>query len=253
MSVSGTRILATVAATALIGAIGHTAGQAPVAPNKPPKPYFTEPAISPDRSEVAFASGGDIWTVPIGGGDARLLVSHAATESQPVYSPDGRTLALVSDRTGGGDIYLLTIATGDLRRLTFDDGNEILDGWSNDGQWIYYSSGTRDIAGNDIYRVRATGGTPMLVSADRFTNEFFSAPSPDGQSLAFSARGNASGQWWRKGHSHLDESEIWIMRGLSTSSYEKVVDRGAKNLWPMWSADGRSLFYMSDRSGAENI
>ena len=253
MSVSGTRILAAVAATALIGATGHTAGQAPAAPNKPPKPYFTEPAISPDRSEVAFASGGDIWTVPIGGGDARLLVSHAATESQPVYSPDGRTLALVSDRTGGGDIYLLTIATGDLRRLTFDDGNEILDGWSNDGQWIFYSSGTRDIAGNDIYRVRATGGTPMLLSADRFTNEFFSAPSPDGQSLAFSARGNASGQWWRKGHSHLDESEIWIMRGLSTSSYEKVVDRGAKNLWPMWSADGRSLFYMSDRSGAENI
>ena len=143
------------------------------------------------------------------------------TESHPVYSPDGRTLALVSDRTGGGDIYLLTIATGDLRRLTFDDGNEILDGWSNDGQWIYYSSGTRDIAGNDIYRVRVTGGTPMLVSADRFTNEFFSAPSPDGQSVAFSARGNASGQWWRKGHSHLDESEIWIMRGLSTSTYEK--------------------------------
>ncbi|HEX7779539.1 MAG TPA: S41 family peptidase, partial [Vicinamibacterales bacterium] len=253
MSAFGTRILATLAATALIGATGHTAGQAPAAPDRPPKPYFTEPAISPDRNEVAFASGGDIWTVPIGGGDARLLVSHAATESQPVYSPDGRTLALVSDRTGGGDIYLLTMATGDLRRLTFDDGNEILDGWSTDGQWIYYSSGTRDIAGNDIYRVRATGGTPMLVSADRFTNEFFSAPSPDGQSLAFSARGNASGQWWRKGHSHLDESEIWIMRGLSTSSYEKVVDRGAKNLWPMWSADGRSLFYMSDRSGAENI
>jgi tricorn protease len=227
--------------------------QAPAAPNAPPKPYFTEPAISPDRSEIAFASGGDIWTVPLGGGDARLLVSHAATESHPVYSPDGRTLALVSDRTGGGDVYLLTIASGDLRRLTFDDGNEILDGWSADGQWIYYSSGTRDIAGNDIYRVRPAGGMPMLVSADRFTNEFFAAPSPDGQSLAFSARGNASGQWWRNGHSHLDESEIWIMRGLSTTSYEQVVERGAKNVWPMWSGDGRSLFYVSDRSGAENL
>ena len=164
------------------------------------------------------------------GGDARLLVSHAANESQPVYSPDGRTLAFVSDRTGGGDIYLLTLATGDLRRLTFDDGNELLDAWSRDGQWIYFSSSTRDIAGNDIYRVRASGGTPMPVSADRFTNEFFAAPSPDGQSIAFSARGNGPGQWWRKGHSHLDESEIWIMRGLSTKAYEKVVDRGAKRL-----------------------
>ncbi|HEY7476426.1 MAG TPA: S41 family peptidase [Vicinamibacterales bacterium] len=235
------------------GADVRTAGQAPAAPDVPPRPYFTEPSISPDRTEIAFASGGDIWTAPIGGGDARLLVSHVATESHPMYSPDGRTLALVSDRTGGGDIYLLTLANGDLRRLTFDDGNEVLDEWSRDGQWIHYSSGTRDIAGNDLYRVRASGGTPMLVSADRFTNEFFSAPSPDGQSLAFSARGNASGQWWRKGHSHLDESEIWIMKGLQTSGYEKIVDRGAKNLWPMWTPDGRSLYFMSDRSGAENI
>jgi Tol biopolymer transport system component/C-terminal processing protease CtpA/Prc len=232
---------------------GQAQAPAPPAPNATPRPYFTEPAVSPDRNEIAFASGGDIWTAPLSGGDARLLVSHVATESHPVYSPDGRTLAFVSDRTGGGDIYLLTLATGDLRRLTYDDGNEMLDGWSRSGEWIYYSSGTRDIAGNDVYRVRAAGGTPMPVSADRFTNEFFSAPSPDGQSLAFSARGNASGQWWRNGHSHLDESEIWLMRGLSTSSYEKIIDRGAKNLWPMWSADGRSLYFMSDRSGAENI
>jgi tricorn protease len=218
-----------------------------------PKPYFTEPAISPDRSEIAFASGGDIWAVPVAGGDARLLVSHPANESHPDYSPDGRTVAFVSDRTGGGDIYLLTLATGDLRRLTFDDGNELLDGWSRDGRWIYFSSSAREIAGNDIYRVSVSGGMPMPISADRFTNEFAAAPSPDGQSIAFSTRGNGPGQWWRNGHSHLDESEIWIMRGLSTTAYEKVVDRGAKSYWPMWSGDGNSLFFMSDRSGAENI
>lgn len=235
--------------------VPHVLAQGPAATQVPaePRAYFTEPAIAPDRSEIAFASGGDLWTVPIAGGDARLVVSHAANESQPSYSPDGRTLAFVSDRTGGGDIYLLTLATGDLRRLTFDDGNEQLDGWSRDGSWIYYSSGAREIAGNDILRVRASGGMPMLVSADRFTNEFAAAPSPDGQSIAFSARGNGPGQWWRKGHSHLDESEIWLMRGLQTSGYEKLVDRGAKSYWPMWSADGRSLYYMSDRSGAENI
>jgi len=218
-----------------------------------PKAYFTEPAISPDRTEIAFSSGGDVWAVPLAGGDARLLVSHPANESHPEYSPDGTTLAFVSDRTGGGDIYLLTLANGDLRRLTFDDGNELLDGWSRDGQWIYFSSSAREIAGNDIYRVRASGGMPMAVTADRFTNEFAAAPSPDGQSMAFSARGNGPGQWWRNGHSHLDESEIWLMRGLSTTAYEKVVDRGAKNYWPMWSGDGRSLYFMSDRSGAENI
>ena len=117
-----------------------------------PKPYFTEPAISPDRSEIAFVSGGDIWAVPSRGGEARLLLSHPAHEARPMYSPDGRTLAFVSNRTGGGDIYLLTLATGDVRRLTYDDGPEQMDGWSRDGRWIYFSSTSHDIAGmSDVY------------------------------------------------------------------------------------------------------
>src|SRR5947209_4703149 len=89
--------------------------------NMAPLPYFTEPALAPDRAEIAFVSGGDIWTVPSAGGAARLLVSHPATESRPLYSPDGKQLAFVSTRTGNGDIYVLTFDTGDLRRITFHD------------------------------------------------------------------------------------------------------------------------------------
>jgi len=222
-----------------------------------PRPYFTEPSLSPDRQEIAFVSGGDIWTVPAVGGVASLLVSHPANEARPLYSPDGRQLAFISSRTGSGDIYLMTLATGDLKRLTFDDGLDQLDGWSRDGRWIYFSSTSRDIGGlNDLYRVSVNGGTPMSVSADRYTNEFFCAPSPDGKTLAFSARGIASGQWWRKGHSHIDESEIWLLRSFDggTGTYERVTSAGgAKELWPMWSNDGRSLFYVSDRSGAQNV
>src|SRR5262249_49425997 len=176
------------------------------------QPYFTDPAISPDGSEIAFVSGGDIWTVAAGGGDAHLLVSHPATESRPIYSPDGRKLAFVSTRTGNGDIYVLTIATGELKRLTFDDSNDQLDAWSSDGKWIYFTSSSRDIGGTDIYRVSSDGGTAMQVSADAFTYEYFSAPSRDGNSVAFVGHGFGGSQWWRKGHSHIDESEIWLMR-----------------------------------------
>ena len=234
-----------------------------LAQQKPdPRPYFTEPSLSPDRKEIAFVSGGDIWTVPSTGGVAALLVSHSANEARPLYSPDGRQLAFISTRTGNGDIYLLTLATGELKRLTFDDGLDQLDGWSRDGRWIYFSSTSRDIGGlNDLFRVSANGGTPMFVSADRYTNEFFSAPSPDGKTLAFSARGIASGQWWRNGHSHIDESELWLLRSFEggAGTYEKLTSRGAKELWPMWSGDGRSLFFVADRSdsanknGAQNI
>src|SRR4051812_5984399 len=215
-------------------------------------PYLTEPALCPTRPEIAFVSGGDIWVAPSKGGEARLLVSHPAEETRPLYSPDGAKLAFVSTRTGNGDIYILTLASGELKRLTFSDALDQLDAWSRDGKWIYFSNNLYDVGRkNDIYRVSVEGGTPLAVSADRFTNEFEAAPSPDGSTVAFAARGVADAQWWRNGHSHLDESEIWLRR--ANGSYERVIEAGAKNVWPMWMPDGKQLYFMSDRSGSENL
>ncbi|MGH3629119.1 MAG: DPP IV N-terminal domain-containing protein, partial [Sciscionella sp.] len=108
---------------------------------------------------------------------------------------------------------------------------------------------------NDVFRVHASGGTPMAVSADRFTQEYWSAPSPaDPTVIAFTGRGRTSSDWWRKGHSHIDESQIWLARfGGATPTYQAVTADASKNAWPMWSADGKTLYFMSDRSGAENI
>ena len=213
--------------------------------------YLTEPSISPDRKEIVFVSGGDVWVVSSSGGTASILVSHAATESRPKFSPDGKRLAFVSNRTGGGDIYVLNLETNDLARITFDDALDNLDAWSRDGRWLYYSSSSRDIGGmSDIYRISATGGTAQTVSNDRYTSEFFAAPAPDGIGLAFSARGFGNAQWWRRGRSHIDESEVWMKSG---DAYEQMTERGAKQLWTMWSADGNRLFYVSDRNGTQNI
>lgn len=91
---------------------------------------LAQPALSPDGTEIAFVSGGEIWTVPAAGGTAHLLVSHEANEGRPIYSPDGTRLAFVSNRAGDNDIYVMTLATGDVRRLTYGDGGEELDAWS---------------------------------------------------------------------------------------------------------------------------
>ena len=183
-----------------------------------------------------------------------MLISHPANESRPLFSPDGRRLAFISTRTGNGDIYVLTFETGELKRITFDDSNDQLDAWSADNKWLYFSSSSRDIAGmNDIFRVSVDGGTPMQVSADRYTGEYFSAPSADGSQIAFTGHGFGSGQWWRKGHSHIDESEIWVLRPGATPTYERISEGGAKEMWPMWASDRRGIYYVSDRTGAENI
>jgi tricorn protease len=233
------RILAVLS---LVAAFGCAAGTT----------YLTEPSLCPTRPEITFVSGGDIWVAPSVGGEAHILVAHPAEESRPLYSPDGAKLAFISTRTGGGDIYVLTLATDELNRLTFDDGMEQLDAWSRDGKWIYFSTGSHDVGRkNDIYRVSAEGGTPMPVSADRFSNEFQAAPSPDQSTIAFAARGNGDQQWWRHGHSHLDESEIWLRK--EDGVYSKLVDLNGRNAWPMWMPDGHSLYFMSDRSGAQNI
>ncbi len=219
-----------------------------------PRPTLAEPALSPDGAELAFVSGGDIWTVAAAGGTASLLVTDAATEGRPLYSPDGRELAFTSNRAGAANVYVLTLATGKLRRLTFSDSTEQLDAWSRDGKWLYFSSGANDVARiADVFRVAATGGTPLEVSRERYLAEFHAAPSPDGATIALLAKGISANQWWRNGHSHIDEAELWLKPVAADQPYRRLLGASSKRLWPMWAPDGRTLYFMSDEGGSENI
>jgi len=217
-------------------------------------PSLGEPSLSPDGSEVVFVSGGDIWTAPAQGGVAQLLVSDPATESRPIFSPDGARLAFMSNRGGTTNIYLLTLATGEVKRLTWADANEQLDGWSRDGKWIYFASAVNDVGRqDDIFRVSVDGGTPLEVSREVYLNEFQSAASPDGKSIALMAKGLSNSQWWRNGHSHIDETELWLKPIAEGAPYTRLLAANAKHAFPMWRPDGSVLYHMSDESGAENI
>src|SRR5450759_1980713 len=107
------------------------ASMIPVATQTAPsaRPSFAEPSLAPDRAEIVFVSGGDLWTVALSGGEARLLVSHPANESRPLYSPDGKRLAFMSNRSGAEEIHVLELASGDTRRLTYDNALSHLDAW----------------------------------------------------------------------------------------------------------------------------
>lgn len=219
-----------------------------------PRPSFAQPAISPDGGRIAFVSGGAIWEVPAQGGAAHLMVADKGADSRPLFSPDGNRLAFVSDVTGDGDVYVLDIATGRLSRLTHADGRDELSGWSHDGQWIYFGSDRDNVGGfNAVYRVRASGGTPMPVSLEAYRNEEQGVPSPDNTSIALVGGGMGAFQWWRHGSAHIDHGAIWLLANDGSHAYSRLTPDDARADWPMWAPDGRSLYYMSDRGGTENI
>ncbi|HZO95490.1 MAG TPA: S41 family peptidase [Candidatus Baltobacteraceae bacterium] len=212
-------------------------------------PSFAEPAVSPDHSEIAFVSGGDVWSVPSGGGVARVLVAAGGAASRPLFSPDGKRLAFVSSRPGAIGVYVVALDGGTLTRLTHDDVPPNLSAWSPDGRYVYFSTSEKNIAYfGDVMRVPASGGTPMRVVGERFVNAMDAAPSPDGASLAYIRNGFV--QWWRRGHSHMDESELVVERN---GTYDELTHGDAKDRWPMWSPDGRTLYFVSDRSGSDQL
>ena len=114
---------------------------------------------------------------------------------------------------------------------------------------------------NDVWRVASEGGTPMQVAGDRYANEYWAPPSPtDRGTLAITARGNVSGTVVAsRPQPHRRERDL--ARALTsparghggTPRYEAVTNGGAKDTWPMWSADGAPLYFVRDRAGAQNI
>ncbi len=216
-----------------------------------PAPSFAEPSVSPDHAEIAFVEGGDVWSVPSSGGTARLLADVGGTASRPLFSPDGKRLAYVSTRAGAIGVYVITLDGGEVRRLTHDDAALTLEAWSPDSRAVYFSSNARNISSAaSVYRVSVEGGTPMPVLDERYVDERDAAPSPDGARIAFSRNGFA--QWWRRGHSHMDQSAI-VVEDLAAHRYEAVTNGEAKDRWPMWSPDGRTLYFVSDRDGGDQL
>jgi Tol biopolymer transport system component/C-terminal processing protease CtpA/Prc len=214
-------------------------------------PSFAEPGISPDHAEIAFVSGGDVWSVPATGGTARLLAATGGYADRPLFSPDGKRLAFVSTRPGAGGVYVVNLADGAVLRLTHDDVTPDLDAWSSDGRFVYFATPVHNLAyQSDIYRVDVEGGTSMPVLHEAFVNSMDAVPSPDGADLVYVRNGFV--QWWRRGHSHMDQSEITVEH-LADKHFETITAGEAKDRWPMWAPDGRTLYYVSDRSGGDEL
>ena len=72
--------------------------------------YYRFPDIHGDR--IVFTAEGDLWTVPVSGGMAQRLTSHPEEETQPVFSPDGRTIAFSASYEGPTEVYTMPAGGG---------------------------------------------------------------------------------------------------------------------------------------------
>ncbi len=164
------------------------------------------PAPSPDGREIAFCHQGDLWIVPAEGGEARRVTAHPASDSNPVWSPNGRWLAFKSDRDGNEDVYVIPVQGGAVRRLTWFNGYERPTGWTPDGSAVLFQGyrQVRETGGMGTFLVPLEGGEPVAVVP---TGAKGSVLSPDGRRMAY-MRGNV--YWWRRGYEGPARYRLWM-------------------------------------------
>ena len=113
--------------------------------------------VSPDGKTIVFELLGDIYTLPIEGGTAKLVDGGMAFDSQPKFSPDGKWIAFISDREGSENIWVMHADGSGVKQVSKDPNNEFASpSWSPDGNYIFVSKAGFGITTFEIwmYHVR---------------------------------------------------------------------------------------------------
>ena len=209
------------------------------------------------------------------------VTSFAGVQAQPALSPDGRSVAFVSNRDGHFNIYVGLVRGGGLVQITHDASLKIRPSWSPDGSTLAYAQ-LNDSGTEDIWEVSALGGSPRKVVLNATDPSWMpngqalvylnitdaqiwtsgvegenphilvhTLPkymgleprvSPDGKTVAFAARGLGGGPYGELG-----------VADVSTGKLQLLTHDFALALSPAWSPDNRTIYFSSSRGGTLNI
>lgn len=208
--------------------------------------------VSPDGSTIIFDMLGDIYTLPIAGGTATKIHGGMSFESQPKYSPDGKTIAFVSDRSGSENVWLMGADGKDPKALTTGTkASYISPSWSEDGLYVIVSKSDQSIGTNHPYMYHKDGGSGISVGppppplpgpgqpapAQPRMNIMGATASPDGKYVYFAQRQgaftyNASFPMWQIFRFDRDTGET-----------SRVTNAQGSALRPLLSPDGKNMVY----------
>ncbi len=197
--------------------------------------------ISPDGKTIIFELLGDIYELPIEGGKAKLLAGGMAFESQPTYSPDGKKITFISDRSGEDQLWISDANGTNPLQISSTYGLYASPAWSADGKSIFVASG---LPTRDIFMYNVASGDRVLITdyegAGNFRTDLHSigaAVSPDDKYLYFAQKEGMVDDdarfptWEIKRHDLSNDEEITFL-SVPGSAFR-----------PQVSPDGKLLAY----------
>jgi Tol biopolymer transport system component/cytosine/adenosine deaminase-related metal-dependent hydrolase len=221
--------------------------------------------LSPDGRRIVFDILGDLYTMPAAGGRATRIDGGLPFATQPAFSPDGKAIAYVSDRSGADNLWIARPDGGGARQVTFGDDDTVLvsPAWGADGKALFVSRYRPDLNNYELWRYDLAGKGALIepirdtpvAPRDAWRSCLGAAPSPDGHFLYFAQ--HVAGL-------NFEEVDKWtiVRRDLATGKQETIVampdgprtalDPGAF-FRPALSPDGRLLAYAARRDGQTEL
>ncbi len=214
-------------------------------------------SISPDGEQIAFTFKGDIYTVSVAGGEARALTFHEAEDFMPVWSHDGTKISFASDRFGNFDVFIMDAKGGEPTRLTYHSNSEYPYTFTNDDQHIVFGGQRMDIA---AHRQFPTGSQPEVYQVPIVGGRVDQVWTIPGEDIQFSKDGNqmiyhdkpGGENAFRKHHTSSVTRDIWKYDKTS-DQHTMITSFKGEDRNPVYSADEKSIFYLSEESGSFNV
>jgi len=206
--------------------------------------------VSPDGQRLVFDLLGDLYTLPIAGGEAVPLTHSMAWEMQARWSPDGKRIAYVSDAGGGDNVWVMNADGSDARAVTKEDYRLLYTPtWSPDGQYIAarkHFTGSRSLGSGEIWLYHASGaGKGVQLNEKPNWQKDLGEPafSPDGRYVYFSQDVTPGTSFEYNKDSNGEIFDIQRI-DLHDGSVEPFVTGQGGAVRPVPSPDGRHLAFV---------
>ena len=196
--------------------------------------------VSPDGKTIVFDLLGDLYTLPIAGGKATRLTSGMAYDAQPRFSPDGKKVVFISDRSGGDNVWTVSLDLKDTTQITQGNGGLVVSPeWTPDGAYIVASRVGQLLGGaHKLQMYHADGKGPLPIIREPQTRKTLGAAfSPDGRYIWYAGR---NGDW--QYNAIFPQYQLFVYdreRGTSTL----MTNRYGSGFRPAVSPDGKWLAY----------